>query len=61
MKVMVTGATGYIGGHTTAALVAAGHEVVALVRSVERLEAMIGKIGEGRVALAGGLPREREP
>ena len=45
MKVMVTGATGYIGGHTTAALVAAGHEVVALVRSVERLEAMMEAFG----------------
>lgn len=41
MKVMLTGATGYIGGHTAAALVAAGHEVVALVRSTDRLQAMM--------------------
>lgn len=48
MRVMVTGATGYIGGHTAAALTAAGHEVIALVRSAERLEAM---------STAFGLPR----
>ena len=37
---MVTGATGFIGGHTAASAIAAGHEVCALVRSPERLEGL---------------------
>ncbi len=32
MKALVTGATGFIGGHVVDALLASGHEVVALVR-----------------------------
>ncbi|MFV0317593.1 MAG: nitroreductase family deazaflavin-dependent oxidoreductase [Microthrixaceae bacterium] len=38
MKVLVTGATGLVGGHTAAALQREGHEVTALVRDVQRLE-----------------------
>ena len=38
MRVTITGATGFIGGHTAALAVEAGHEVRALVRSTERLE-----------------------
>ena len=45
MRVMLTGATGYIGGHTAAALARAGHEVIALVRSPERLQAMMDAFG----------------
>lgn len=45
MRVMLTGATGYIGGHTAAALAAAGHEVIALVRSADRLQAMMDAFG----------------
>lgn len=45
MKVMLTGATGYIGGHTAAALAGAGHEVIALVRSPQRLQAMMDAFG----------------
>ena len=37
---MVTGATGFIGGHTAARAIAAGHEVCALVRSPEKLESL---------------------
>jgi dihydroflavonol-4-reductase len=33
MRVLVTGATGYVGSHAAAALVRAGHEVRLLVRS----------------------------
>lgn len=36
MKVLLTGATGYIGGSVAAGLVAAGHEVRGLVRSAGR-------------------------
>lgn len=35
---MITGATGFIGGHTAARAIAAGHEVCALVRSPQKLE-----------------------
>lgn len=37
MRVMVTGATGFIGGHTLRALVDAGHTPVALVRNPAKL------------------------
>tara|TARA_Y100000996_G_scaffold150819_1_gene116176 strand:+ start:409 stop:1383 length:975 start_codon:yes stop_codon:yes gene_type:complete len=40
MKVMLTGATGFIGGHIMKALVEAGHKVHALVRSEEKLAEM---------------------
>lgn len=38
MKVLVTGATGLLGCHITAALLAAGHDVKALVRDPARLD-----------------------
>lgn len=38
MKILVTGATGYIGGRLIPELLAAGHEVRAFVRDPERLE-----------------------
>ncbi|MBM3940041.1 MAG: NAD-dependent epimerase/dehydratase family protein [SAR202 cluster bacterium] len=37
MKVLLTGATGYIGGHLGPRLLDAGHEVRALVRDLHRL------------------------
>ena len=37
MRVLVTGANGFIGRHITAALLAAGHKVVAAVRNTESL------------------------
>ena len=40
MKVMLTGSTGFIGGHLMKAIVDAGHEMSVLVRSVEKLELM---------------------
>lgn len=37
MRVMLTGGTGFLGGHTAAALVAAGHEPHLLVRNSQKL------------------------
>lgn len=45
MKVLVTGATGFVGGHLTRALVAAGYSVRALVRP--------GSNASGKLAAAG--------
>ena len=42
MRVMITGGTGFIGYHTTVALLDAGHEVSLLVRSVDKMHAMYG-------------------
>jgi dihydroflavonol-4-reductase len=41
-RVLVTGATGFIGGAVTRALIEAGHEVVALVRSRSRADRLPG-------------------
>lgn len=45
MKVLVTGATGFVGSHAVAALLAAGHEVRLLARSRERVERVLGARG----------------
>ena len=55
MKVLVTGASGYIGGSVASALLAAGHRVVGLVRSEERaaevqgrgIEPLVGTLDHG--------------
>ncbi len=41
MKVMLTGGTGFIGGHLLKALTSAGHDVRLLVRDAEKLEKML--------------------
>ena len=46
MRVMITGATGFVGYHTAQALLAEGHEVSLLVRSVDKL---LNLFGEDRV------------
>ena len=46
MRVMITGATGFVGYHTAIALMDAGHEVSLLVRSVDK---MLNLFGEGRI------------
>ena len=45
MKILVTGATGFVGFHTARALLARGHAVRALVRSAEKAERVLGPLG----------------
>jgi dihydroflavonol-4-reductase len=45
MRVLVTGGTGYVGSHTVAALVEAGHEVRLLVRARERVAPAVAPLG----------------
>ena len=45
MRVLVTGGTGFIGSHTVAAVVRAGHEVRLLVRRPERVDAALAPQG----------------
>jgi nucleoside-diphosphate-sugar epimerase len=42
VKVFLTGGTGYLGGHVARALLGAGHEVLALTRSLERCASLVG-------------------
>ena len=56
MQYVVTGATGFIGGHLVRQLVDAGHDVVAVVRSPERADAL----AELGVDLAEGDVTEKE-
>lgn len=52
MKVLVSGATGYLGGHVVRALADAGHDVVALVRDPARLGSAAARCAQVRVAEA---------
>lgn len=49
MKILVTGATGYIGGRLIPELVALGHDVRFLVRDVRRI---VGRPWAGDVEVA---------
>jgi nucleoside-diphosphate-sugar epimerase len=45
MDVLVTGATGFVGSHTTRALLDAGHRVRVLVRAADRIPPAFGPLG----------------
>ncbi|HWC33630.1 MAG TPA: SDR family NAD(P)-dependent oxidoreductase [Mycobacteriales bacterium] len=45
MKILITGGTGFVGAHTVAAALGAGHEVRLLVRRPERVATTLGALG----------------
>jgi dihydroflavonol-4-reductase len=45
MRVLITGATGFVGSHTVAAVVRAGHDVRLLVRRPGRVGAALAPFG----------------
>jgi len=45
MRVLITGGTGFVGSHTVAAVVRAGHSVRLLARRPERADAALGPLG----------------
>ena len=49
MKVMVTGGTGFVGSHTVAEVVRAGHDVKLLVRDPSRIRPALEPLGVGEV------------
>ncbi len=54
MLVLVTGGSGYVGSHSVAALVRAGHRIRVLARSPERVQAALEPLGVDGVETAGG-------
>lgn len=51
MRVLLTGGTGFIGAHTVAALLDAGHEPTLLIRNAERVHRNVGAVGVDTHAL----------
>jgi nucleoside-diphosphate-sugar epimerase len=45
VRVLVTGATGFVGSHSTAAIVNAGHHVRLLVRDADKAARVLGNLG----------------
>lgn len=60
MRVLVTGASGFIGSHSVREMVNAGHEVVCLARSPERIDAALRPLGSPHVRIARGDVLDRE-
>ncbi|KAA9156539.1 SDR family NAD(P)-dependent oxidoreductase [Amycolatopsis acidicola] len=58
MKILVTGASGYIGSHTLATLRRRGHEVRALARNPERLRATLAPFGVDAEVATGDMTDE---
>src|SRR5262249_19125287 len=54
MRVLVTGGTGYVGSHTVAALLRAGHDVTVLARSPDRVAPALEPLGAAGVGTALG-------
>jgi dihydroflavonol-4-reductase len=59
MRVLVTGGTGFVGAHTTKALVDAGHDVVLLVRTPARIDENVKPLGVDSVDFAVGDMTDR--
>lgn len=59
MKLLITGASGFVGAHLTAAAVAAGHDVRALVRSPDKLTAALAPLGAPEVDVRTGDVTDR--
>jgi dihydroflavonol-4-reductase len=55
MRVLVTGATGFVGSHTVAALRRDGHEVRILVRDPSRVDRALGPLGETASVIKGDM------
>jgi nucleoside-diphosphate-sugar epimerase len=49
MRVLITGGTGFVGSHTVAAVIRAGHDVKLLVRRPERVRAALAPLGVDEV------------
>ena len=59
MKVMVTGGTGFVGSHTVAEVIRAGHDVKLLVRDPSRISSALEPLGVGDIESA--RPNSRRP
>jgi dihydroflavonol-4-reductase len=49
VRVLITGGTGFVGSHTVAAVIGAGHDVKLLVRRPERVQAALAPLGVDEV------------